>query len=518
MPDKPIGSLDAVSHIYQSDLFVVEQLGAAMKCSGQTLMQDLAAELEAHGGITNITWVHVGISGNGQLHTATIHYSDGTTSEFYVRDGYKGDTGAQTYVHFKYSVDYPTADTDLQDQPADWIGIYSGLSSTAPTTRTSYNWYKYKGAKGDTGTSITGVVKTSTSGVVDTYTIYFSDGISTTFNVTNGSSIASIAKTSTNGLIDQYTITLTDGNTYTFSVTNGKGIASIQFDYSSSGGAQGSAGATDYYLVTFNDGDTFTFPVYNGTNGTGAVSTVDGIASVGQDVPLLTIGNGAPSVTTAGAIKSRYFDATNSILYICTAIDTTTNPTTYTWKGSGTTVDANFSTTSTNPVRNSTITNKVGTAALNTTAQTLSGAINEHEIDIGSMSLNTTATDLTGAINEHESDISGINTALGSTTLPTTAQTITGAIDELHTDIDNKLLYFTSQTVNVASNSEIMRIPASGTDSRITTDTILVEMTFADGEVVLPKVDWTSYAGYIVFTGTCVTATTANVTLGRKGN
>lgn len=42
----------------------------------------------------------------------------------------------------------------------------------------------------------------------------------------------------------------------------------------------------------------------------------------------------------------------------------------------------------------------VGNSTLNTAAQNLTGAINEHEVDIGDMALSTVATDLTGAINE----------------------------------------------------------------------------------------------------------------------
>ena len=79
-----------------------------------------------------------------------------------------------------------------------------------------------EGQKGDTGNGISYIEKTSTSGLVDTYTIYFTDGNSTTFDVTNGDGIESIVKTSTVGLVDTYTITLTSGDTYTFTVTNGE--------------------------------------------------------------------------------------------------------------------------------------------------------------------------------------------------------------------------------------------------------------------------------------------------------
>lgn len=75
---------------------------------------------------------------------------------------------------------------------------------------------------GPTGNGIETIVKTGTSGLVDTYTIYYTNGNTTTFNVTNGSSIASIEKTGTSGLVDTYTITLTNGDTETFTVTNGK--------------------------------------------------------------------------------------------------------------------------------------------------------------------------------------------------------------------------------------------------------------------------------------------------------
>lgn len=83
---------------------------------------------------------------------------------------------------------------------------------------------------GADGRGIDSIVKTSTSGLVDTYTIYYSDNTTSTFNVTNGAQgqdgaegvgIATINKTSTSGLVDTYTITLTNGETATFQVTNG---------------------------------------------------------------------------------------------------------------------------------------------------------------------------------------------------------------------------------------------------------------------------------------------------------
>jgi len=73
-------------------------------------------------------------------------------------------------------------------------------------------------------------------------------------------------------------------------------------------------------------------------------------------------------------------------------------------------------------------------------------------------------------------------------------------------------------SVNVATNAQIGRIPASGTDSRITTDTVVLSCVFADQSAVSIVPTWTSYDGYVVFTGTCIKSTTANVILGQKGN
>src|SRR6056300_715578 len=79
---------------------------------------------------------------------------------------------------------------------------------------------------------------------------------------------------------------------------------------------------------------------------------------------------------------------------------------------------------------------EVGNAVnLNTTAQVVVTAINEHETDIGDMSLTTTATDLTDAINEHDAELGTISAgAFG-----TTASTVSTAIAELHTDVDARL-------------------------------------------------------------------------------
>ena len=90
------------------------------------------------------------------------------------------------------------------------------------------------------------------------------------------------------------------------------------------------------------------------------------------------------------------------------------------------------------------------------------------------------------------------------------------------TEIDEKfgkeIQYYSAQTVSVASGAQIMRIPSSGTSESITTDTVVLNCTFANPANITSNVTWTSYAGYITFSGTCTTATTADVTIGQKGN
>lgn len=370
-------------------MFVLEQSGAAKSLTGQVLVNDLAAYLDGHGGIANIvyappvapslngtmtiimadeteytltvtngngitgiTWQESGTPGDGQTHTGTIAYTNGTTSTVVINDGLRGYTGAQTYVWFKWSQDYPTSDSDLQNNVAPYIGIYAGTASSAPTTYTSYTWYKYKGEKGDTGDSVESIQKTGTSGLVDTYTVYLTGGVAVG----------------------------------TFTVTNGKGI--VSFVQTSGSHA---AGTTDIYTMTFNDGDTTTISVYNGANGLGAVSSVSGIQADGNgDVPQVVSGNGAPTPATEGQENQLYYDLNSGSMYYCAG----ESQGSYIWLGATVTVDSALSTSSTNPVQNKVLTGKIGTSTLNTTATDLSGAVNEILTEIPSPQTSGTPANL----------------------------------------------------------------------------------------------------------------------------
>ena len=150
MADKAISQLNAATAVTSVDLFVLEQSGEAKKLTGQILENWLLSFADGHGGIQDI--VKTGSSGtNPVVDTYTIYLADETTKTFQVVNGVKGDTGAQTYVWIRYAANYPTSDSDIGTSPDAWIGIYSGLASTAPTHYTDYSWYEFKGETGETG-------------------------------------------------------------------------------------------------------------------------------------------------------------------------------------------------------------------------------------------------------------------------------------------------------------------------------------------------------------------------------
>lgn len=390
MADKRIQDLTPATSVQTSDRFVLEQSGQAKSLTGQVLINDLATALDGHGGISNIsytaptspsldgtltitmadeteyylsvtngrgitdiTWTTSGTAGDGMTHTGTIDYNDGTSSTVTFQDGVRGLQGIQTYVWFKWSDVSPTADTDMQNNVGAYIGVYSGTSSTAPTHYTDYVWYQYKGDTGDTGASIQSITKISTSGLVDTYQVL-----------------------------------LTNGNTTNFTVTNAKSIVSVVMTSGSH-----AAGTTDVYTITFNDGDTANFSVYNGANGQGSVSTVSGIQADGTgNVPQLISANGPPTTATIGQRNQLYYDLTNSILYYCAG----ESGGTYTWQGAGVTVDSALSGSSTNPVQNKVITNRIGTGALPNSSSDLTTAINYVSGIVPTASTSTPLADTTG--------------------------------------------------------------------------------------------------------------------------
>lgn len=203
MADKSVGELIAAQSVTPTDLFVLEQNGTAKKLTGQILENWLVSFADGHGGIQSIEKLSTnvladtyritladtttfdfvvtngrGITGisktgtSGLVDTYTIRYNNGTTSTFTVTNGEKGDKGDNAYIWIKYASQEPTESShSMGDIPDDWIGIYYGNASTAPTDWKQYKWFKHKGEKGDTGNPATLVTKSVTYQVGDSGTI-----------------------------------------------------------------------------------------------------------------------------------------------------------------------------------------------------------------------------------------------------------------------------------------------------------------------------------------------------------
>ena len=97
-------------------------------------------------------------------------------------------------------VDVPTTAPQYQNNSKFFAEAAAELTAKMPYIGNNGNWfifdiqtnqyvdsgYPSRGAQGETGNGIFSIVKTGTSGLVDTYTITYTDGTTTTFDVTNG--------------------------------------------------------------------------------------------------------------------------------------------------------------------------------------------------------------------------------------------------------------------------------------------------------------------------------------------
>lgn len=148
-----------------------------------------------------------------------------------------------------------------------------------------------------------------------------------------------------------------------------------------------------------------------------------------------------------------------------------------------------------------------GTVTLKTTWQKIK------ELFLGTTALPTTAQTITGAIAELDTDIDGIETEIGSTALPTTAQTLTGAIAEVVSDHSNDVLYLTSVACSATTGNFV-----SVSNASITADHVVAECVFANPSYITTDVTWTTGSGTLTLNGACSTATTVNLVLIKKDN
>lgn len=119
-------------------------------------------------------------STSGLVDTYTITYTGGETSTFTVTNGQAPDISI-------------SVTSDETSSPTPTANVTKGGTTLEPTYRIDFTGLKgqqgpqgEEGPTGPTGNGITNIVKTATAGLVDTYTIYMSNGSTATFTVTNG--------------------------------------------------------------------------------------------------------------------------------------------------------------------------------------------------------------------------------------------------------------------------------------------------------------------------------------------
>lgn len=114
---------------------------------------------------------------SGLIDTYTITYTDGSTSTYEVTNGLPPDITITA-----------SADAISSDDPT--VTVTKTGTDTNPNYNLAFSGLKGRqgtqGQPGAAGNGITDIVKTSTSGLVDTYTIYYTNGTTDTFTVRNG--------------------------------------------------------------------------------------------------------------------------------------------------------------------------------------------------------------------------------------------------------------------------------------------------------------------------------------------
>ena len=146
-------------------------------------------------GILSITLA----SSNNNVDTYIILYSDNTSSSFTVTNGKDGAQGIQG-IQGKPGADGHTPVITI-------VGGYWYIDGVTTNV-------KAEGLKGETGNGISSILLTKTEGLVDTYTITFTNGETTTFTVTNG-------KDGTQGIQGIQGIPGKDGHTPVITIKDG---------------------------------------------------------------------------------------------------------------------------------------------------------------------------------------------------------------------------------------------------------------------------------------------------------
>ncbi len=196
--------------------------------------------------------------GNSDIYTIT--YTDGSTSNFKVTNGKDGAQGIQG----EPGEDGRTPVISIGEN-GNWIidGVDTGFSA--------------QGEKGETGNGIELIEKDKSEGNVDTYIIYFTDGTTSSFTVTNGENGEQGIQGEPGK--DGHTPVITIGYNGNWFIDGedtgvsakgpegekgdqgeaGKGIYNIVKDHTN--------GNVDTYIIYFTDGSHISFDITNGENG-----------------------------------------------------------------------------------------------------------------------------------------------------------------------------------------------------------------------------------------------------------
>lgn len=311
--------------------------------------------------------------------------------------------------------------------------------------------------------------------------------------------IQSIEKTSTSGLVDTYTITLTDSDyPVTFTVTNGKGISSVTTYYavSSSGSTvpsnwsttRQSMDATNRYLWSYQR------IAFNDNTHTDTVKTVIGVygnkgnkGDTGETGPASSIVD--QSVTYCASASGTEAPITGWNTEIPSV-----NPGYYLWTRTALTFNDGTETTAFSVSRNGIN----GTGAVST--------VNSQNPDAnGNVAL--TASNIPYGSED-------VKTGLDARRTSTAQDTIDAAQDARITAIENTEII----VVNISSYSgSQVRVPTSGTNSAITANHVVIGSTI--GTPARKNGDWTvtTYNGYLTLSGDATGSTAVKLVLGKSG-
>lgn len=174
---------------------------------------------------------------DGLTDTYTVTFEDGTTATFAVTNGKDGTDGTDGIDGEKGE----KGDTGAQGEKGDTGATGAQGAQGIPGVKGDKGDTGATGAKGDrgeTGNGILTVVKTGSNGLVDTYTITFTNGTKTTFTVTNG-------KNGTNGTNGQNGAKGDKGDKGDTGATGATGAQGVKGDKGDTG-ATGATGESAY--------------------------------------------------------------------------------------------------------------------------------------------------------------------------------------------------------------------------------------------------------------------------------